>query len=335
MITFGNYPHIVYILLAAFLVLALFIAYLLWKRRVLFLFAGGDKGRLILRNSVRLIRLKESLIIVAVLLFAFTALRPQWGERVHEAKNEGVDLLVALDVSRSMLARDVKPDRLGRAKDAVRLLAESLKGDRIGLILFAGDAFLQCPLTNDMGAFMMFLNAAGPASMRLQGTDIGGALEAAARVFEKRRMTSRIFVLITDGEDHEDRVRGGLDRLKELGVSVYTAGIGGTLGETVPSGEGENSAEVYFRDSSGRLVRSRKDAGLLRRIALDTGGDYIDITDGLSGVFKILDAMAGQTKNEYGSRVIKEREERYHAFALVLAILLALEAVLPERRKLF
>ncbi len=333
MIAFGNYTYIIYIGLAVFLTAGLFIFYILWKRRILKYLSGHneDYGSMII-GSPRRRRLREIMVLVSILLFGLLILRPQWGENIREVNSEGSDVLIALDVSRSMLARDIEPSRLDRAKDAIRWIAGSLKGDRIGLILFAGDAFLQCPLTNDIGAFMMFLDAAGPDSIRLQGTDIGRMFAQAYRVFEKKRITSKIMVLITDGEDHEGAAIPAVQQFKEMGVSVYAVGVGRKGGDYIPAGEEEKSGgEVFKRDSGGKLIRSEKNPKLLKQLAGRTGGAYLDISDSFADLRFILQIIEDQHRNKYGSRVIKERKERFAPVAIVLLIFLVLELMIPER----
>ncbi|HOW82023.1 MAG TPA: VWA domain-containing protein [Spirochaetota bacterium] len=328
----GNYKYIIYVSLVSFAVLALYVLYLFWRRRALKLLLKNSRVReSLVRGSAAVARAREALIILSILLFAFIFLRPQWGEEVREVNSEGSDVLIALDVSNSMLARDVQPSRLQRAKDAVRWIAESLQGDRIGLVLFAGDAFLQCPLTNDIPAFMMFLDAADPSAIRLQGTDIGRALAEAYRVFEKKRLTSRMLVLITDGEDHEGSAEEAAALFRDLNVSVYSVGIGRDEGEVIPANEDEGSGDNYQHDSSGKLVRTSVNPGLLKKLAAMTGGSYIDITRDFSGLRFILEIIGDQQKNKYGSRIVKERKDRYQIFALILALILAAELALPER----
>ncbi|HPB81578.1 MAG TPA: VWA domain-containing protein [Spirochaetota bacterium] len=334
MISFGNYNYIIYILLSSALVLLLYGGYLIWKRSVVRRLLSDPVLRdMMVKQSRAMERLKSVLLAAAILLFAFTMLRPQWGEAMREVQNEGVDLLVALDVSRSMRARDVQPSRLERAKDAINLMADSLRGDRVGLVLFAGDAFIQCPLTGDLGAFKMFLDAADTDAVAAQGTNIGAAMEMAYRVFHTRRRTSRNFVIITDGEDHEGRVEQSAAKFRDLDVAVYAVGIGRDGGDLIPLGADEKSADIYVKDSGGNLVRTKKNAGVLKTIARETGGDYIDITNSMSGVYKILRKMSQQTQNRYGTMMVKQRTERYQIFALLLILILSAEALLPGRRK--
>ena len=332
MFQFGNYTYLIYIVSVSAVTLALFLFYLMWKRRAVSLLNRGVARGYLIRGSETIVRIKQVLVILSIILCALVVLRPQWGEQVREVHSEGSDVLIAMDVSPSMLAQDVKPSRLQRARDAVRWIVESLRGDRVGLILFSGDAFLQCPLTNDYGAFMMFLDAASPDSIYLKGTDIGMALRQAYRVFKNKRLTSRILVLITDGEDHEGTAEEAAGLFRDMDVAIYTVGIGRTGGEVIPSAGDANTADSYYRDNSGKLVKSMKDASFLKRIAGLTRGVYIDISDSLSGLHYVLDVIADQQKNRYGSRIIKEPREQYQIFAFILLLLLSIELMLPERK---
>ncbi|HSV97619.1 MAG TPA: VWA domain-containing protein [Spirochaetota bacterium] len=329
MMDFANYRYLAYVLLAGAIILAFYAAYLGWKRRVLRSLAPrADMRAALLAGSPIVRALKTVMIALCVVLFSVAVLRPRWGETMRESRNEGVDLLVALDVSRSMLARDVPPSRLERAKDAVRLMANSLGGGRTGMILFAGDAFLQCPLTEDAGAFMMFLDSAGVGSVRRQGTDIGRALEAAEKVFAAKRMTSKMLVLITDGEDHEGRAVDEARRLRKLGVSVHTVGIGTATGGAVPLDE---RSDEYLRDDGGGTIISGKNSAVLERIARETGGEHLDITADLSDIYRLIRLVGDQDKLSHGSRIVKEKVERFQLFVLVLIVLLSLELMIPER----
>ncbi len=334
MIAFGNFKYLVYIAGIAVVVLSVFIFYMYWKRSVLAgIIRRSGSVYYLIKGSFRRARIREGLIIAGIILSAFVVLRPQWGEKVREVRNEGSDVLIALDVSRSMLAGDVNPSRLQRSKDAIKWIVESLKGDRVGLILFAGDAFLQCPLTSDYGAFMMFLESAGPGSIPLQGTDIGRALDEAIRVFEKKRLTSKLLVLITDGEDHQGAAGPAAARFRKMDVSVYTVGIGREKGDYIPSIEDEETEDNYFRDRSGKLVRTRKNPDLLKKLAASTRGSYIDITRNLAGLRFILQIIEDQQSSQYGTRIIKERREYYQVFTLVLIIVLSAELMIPERKR--
>lgn len=323
---FGNYKYVLYILSAASVTLLSYVFYMFWRKK------SSPPGLKIL-GSRKIILARNIIIIVSIMLTAFTLLEPRWGERTRNVDNEGSDVVIALDVSLSMLAEDVKPSRLERAKSAVKWVAESMAGGRIALILFAGDSFLLCPLTSDIGAFLMFTDSASPDSVRLMGTDISKALTAGQKIFEKKRLTSKIFVLITDGEDNEGRALSAIKPLKELGVSIYTVGVGKTEGDFIPSaGEEQGESKIFYNDRSGKPVRTRKNQDLLQKLASETNGKYIDITEDIAGMRHVLDAISEQTKEKYATKIIKEKEEKFMAFAFLLIILLSVEIMMPEKK---
>jgi Ca-activated chloride channel family protein len=329
--SFANIGYLPAVAVCAFVALVCLIFHG-WRRRriVSGLFPRETQNSLILSRSEGGLLAKEILLGAAILLCAVTVLRPQWGEHTREVRKEGSDLLVVLDVSRSMNAADIKPSRLSRAKDAIRFAADSLKGDRAGIVLFAGSSFLQCPLTADIGAFHMFLDSASSDSVSTQGTDIGKALKIAGNVFKKKKTAARMMLLISDGEDNEGAVMSAVDDLKSQGVTIFTAGIGRSSGELVPAGGSDGS---LMRDSSGELVRSKKNEDLLRKIADATGGSYSDISDSLSGISAVTKALRSQQKNDFGISVITEREERYYIPAFLLVLLLLTELVISDRRR--
>jgi len=331
MIEFINSEYMLYIFAAGCAVIASHIFYSVWRRIAVYSAIGSrEAAKGTVSGFYSRILLKEVLLLIAVIVSCIALLGPGWGDSIKEISNEGTDVLIALDVSRSMLAKDVDPSRLEKAKSAVRLIAESLQGDRIGLLIFAGDSFLQCPLTNDVEAFMMFLESAGPDSVRVQGTDIGRMLAGAEKVYRKKRLTSKMLVVITDGEDHEGGVDAEADRFRELGVSVYTLGIGRS-GDFIPAG-GNDEAGNYYRDSSGSLIKTRKNEDLLKQLAGKTGGFYTDITDNFSGLGKVLNLIESKEKTYYGSKMVKQKIDRTYLFLLLLIILSGLEMFIQERK---
>lgn len=332
--SFGNAEYISYIMPVSAVVALLYFAYLALKARTLArLVPKAQRRGLIVQGSKAHMRFKPVLVILAIALYAFVMLRPQWGELMREERNEGTDLLVALDVSISMTARDAGAGRLEKAKDAVRMMAGSMRGGRAGLILFAGEAFMQCPLTSDMGAFMMFLDAAGPDSIKRQGTSLKSALDAAGRVFGRKRMTSRVLVLITDGEDHEGAVMTAAEKLRGLDVRIYAVGVGSPMGSEIPVPAGDDRDAASLRDTSGKPVVTGKNEALLTKLARSTGGRYLDITGGLSDVYVILRELSRQEQRDYGGRIVREKIERYQLFAAILAVLLLVEMSVPVRKK--
>jgi Ca-activated chloride channel homolog len=329
---FGNIDNLPFILSFSGVLVLVFLFYS-YRRRMIMKRAFFKRNIRVLDGgrSERYGLIKELCVFFAIIFAVFALLAPQWGERTREIKKEGTDLLVVLDVSFSMYATDIKTTRLERAKNAIRLIVDSMNRDRVGLVLFAGSAFIQCPLTTDLGAFSLFLDYASPASLKLQGTDIGKALDVAARVFEKKRTQSKMLLLITDGEDHEENVEPAVKKMKELGVAVYTAGIGSSSGGFITLNDGKG--DFLLKDRNGEPVRTKVNIDLLKKISSDTGGKYIDLNTSLSGVEVVISALRGENRSDFGSRIIKEQEERFYIPAFIFLILLIVELALTDRKK--
>ena len=321
----------IHIFVIGAVLIALHIFYAIWRRMAVnSAFGNKDAARKIISGDYSRILIKEILILLGIIFSSIVLLGPMWGDRMKKTDYEGTDVLIALDVSRSMLAKDVSTTRLERAKSAIRLIAGSLNGDRIGLIIFAGDAFIQCPLTNDMGAFTMFLESVSPDSINVQGTDIGRMLAEAEKVYKKKNLISKMLIVITDGEDHENRVDAEVEKFKEIGVAVYTLGIGRS-GDLIPL-EKKDDTENFYRDREGSLIKTGQNEDLLKELADKTGGFYTDITNSFSGINKIINIIEDKDKVYYGSKMVKEKIDRTYIFLIILIIILSAEMFIGERR---
>ena len=218
--------------------------------------------------------IRAVLLCGAVLALAVSLGGPMWGFRWQQVQREGIDLIVAIDTSRSMLATDVNPNRLARAKLAVQDLLAQLGGDRIGLVAFAGTGFLQCPLTLDFGAFSQSLDAVEAGIIPRGGTSLTAAIDTSLAAFEGRQAEHQALVIITDGEDHGSDLEDAIKRATERGVKIYTVGIGTSEGELIPLERGG-----FLKDRRGQVVKSRLDETTLQKVANDTGGAYLHATD--------------------------------------------------------
>ena len=269
------------------------------------------------------------------LILALTG--PQFGTRLAMAERRGVDVVVALDVSRSMRAQDVVPSRLQRAKYQIGELLDGLQGDRVALIIFAGQAFVQCPLTLDYGAVRMFMDIVGTEAISVQGTAIGDALDLAITSFDEEERQHRAVVLFTDGEDHLGDPLAVAERAAEAGVRVFAVGVGTPDGELIPgdaAGEGANStAGAFHKDSRGQYVKSRLDEETLRRIALTTEGDYFRSSLGGGEIGAIAEQLAQMDQRQFGATRFAQYEERYQIPLLLAVICFAMEAALADRRR--
>ncbi|MBI4436029.1 MAG: VWA domain-containing protein [Candidatus Omnitrophica bacterium] len=276
--------------------------------------------------------LKATLILFSVLFMILALAEPKWGFEVQEIKRRGTDVVVALDVSKSMLAEDVKPNRLSRAKLEIENLFSELTGDRVALVPFAGSSFIQCPLTVDYATAKLFLDDVNVTSIPRGGTDIGGAIHKAIEAFEAGGEGGRVILLVTDGEDHGKALEGPLKEAKEKGITIYPIGIGRPEGAPIPSPEAEGKTE-YVRSREGTVILSRLDPKLLEQIAASTGGKGGVIG---SGDFSLEDLYTHEiARLDKIERETQQKKEYHHRFQWPLSVaiaLLFLEGVLRERK---
>ena len=279
--------------------------------------------------SVAARRWKASLVVAAVTLLAIAVARPQFGTRVETLRREGQDVVVALDVSRSMYAEDVAPNRLERAKIEVGRIIQRLDGDRIGLVAFAGDAFVQSPLTADYGAAMMFLGAMDPESMSTQGTDLARAIEVSIEALAETPPENRIIVVVTDGEDHEGGLAEALLAAGEAEVTIHTVGVGSSEGVPLPDAGGGGR---FRRDDAGNVITTRLNETALQDVALQTGGEYHRIGQGAGGLGRLVERIEGGGR-EVESREVTQYEEQFQIFLGAALLLLLFEFIIPGRRR--
>lgn len=290
--------------------------------------------RLAPRRSGVLRGLRTALILAAAALALGAAVRPQVGARLVQVERKGIDALVILDVSLSMDATDVAPSRLERSKQEVRELMDGLRGDRVGIVIFSGNAFLLCPLTLDVAAANIFLDAVTVDVLPDPGTNLAAALDAAGRAFETEEPSTgaRMVVLFTDGEGHEGDVQEAAKRLADAGIPILSVGVGTPGGEPIPIRDEKGRLTGYKKDRSGNVVLSRLDEGTLREIADMTGGEYFPATIQGHEVDSMLDYVNKLERGELGGAVRRRVEERFQIPAAVAAIFLLLALMVPEAR---
>lgn len=304
------------------------------RRRALDRF--GERGRIDRLTSVASRRRigRAVLRLAAVALLATALARPQFGDRVETVRRAGQDVVVALDLSASMEAGDVAPSRLAAARLAVGRLIERFDGDRIGLVAFAGEAFVQSPLTLDYAAATLFLNAMEPDLVPVPGTDLGRAIEVALDGFGDPGERSRQIVVITDGEDHEGALDAAVERAVDEGVRIHAVGMGSTAGVPIPGFDENGAPNGFLRDAEGSVVTTRLDDVTLQRVADRTGGAYYHAAAGSGAAFERLVAeLTGGEGEEIESREVTRYEEQYQIFLGLALVLLVAEALLPERRR--
>jgi Ca-activated chloride channel family protein len=278
------------------------------------MFPGHSLKRQRLKNFVRTLVIGVAIIALA---------RPQWGTKWERVEQRGLGIIVALDTSKSMLAQDIKPNRLQQAKWGIRDLVKELRGDRIGLVAFAGDAFLQCPATIDYAAFLMMLDDVYAGIVPVGGTDLFRALENSIESFDKMEESTadKVIILISDGEGHTGDPLALLPRLKKEGIRVFAIGVGTLAGEMIETSEG------LVKDQDGNVIKSRLNEGMLERIAFDTGGFYVRSASGDFGLERVYQqGIAELQREESESRMSRIWVERFQWFVGGALLLLLLEA---------
>ena len=242
-------------------------------------------------------RYKFLFLFLGMIFLVICLARPQYGTHMVMLKREGQDIMIVIDVSKSMLAEDMKPSRLGKAKEEVRGLLSRLKGDRVGLVAFAGTAFIQCPLTLDYSAAQMFLDVIDVDLIPEPGTDIGSAIQKATSAFNKQERKNKVMIIITDGEDFGGDIKSAVREAKLDGVKIYTIGIGKPEGEPIPIRNDRGDMIGYKKDENGELVLTRLDEQGLQEIAAETDGRYYHASAGEIALDQIYEDISALPKH--------------------------------------
>lgn len=266
------------------------------------------------------------LFTLAFALFVIGLARPQIGAKLKEHQAKGAEIMICLDVSNSMLAEDYSPNRLDRAKLAISKIVDRLQGDRIGLIVFAGSSFVQLPITTDYVSAKMFLSSVNTESVPVQGTAIGDAVLTAAKSFSIQSEKSRAIIVITDGENHEDDPISAAEQVAEMGIKLYTIGVGSAEGQPIPK-DGS-----LMKDKDGNIVVTRLDEATLQSMADAGNGAYVHAGNEEFGLNPIIDDIKKMEDEEFNSLVFEEYDEQYMYFFAAALLLLVLEMLIGERR---
>jgi Ca-activated chloride channel homolog len=277
-------------------------------------------------------KIKLGLICIVIMFLIVAAADPQVGTRVEEVKQAGIDVYICLDVSLSMQAQDIKPSRLEKAKYEIANLINKLHGDRIGLIVFAGEAYVQFPLTTDYSAANLFLNAVDVNSVPEPGTAIASAVALATKSFDYKYNTQRVIVVITDGEDHQGDIDKAVADATDKGIKIYTIGLGSPDGVPIPVLNDKGQQTGFKLDSNGNIVITKLDEATLQRIASEGGGKYFRGSNNQDELDLIYKDLSGFTKTEYGVKKVTNYEDRFYYFLAPAIFLLLLEYFLTERK---
>ena len=311
----------------------LFLTWAEGKRRIALTRLGEEALIMHLSQSVNWggRKWRSSLWLLALSLIIIALARPQWGSQVRVVEQEGVQMMVLLDVSKSMLAQDIKPDRLTRAKLEISDLMDQLGGDELGLVLFSGASFIQFPLTSDYNTARSFLSSAGPGSISRAGTELGDAIRTAMSGFDQMHENQKVMLILTDGENHQPDVMQAAQEAAREEVLIYTIGFGSPQGEPIPEYGPDGSLLGYLKDKNGEVVLSRLDEDTLREIAQTSSGRYYRArADGSE--LRELNAELDKLKTaQLEARFETTRIERFQIFLLGAALALLTSELIPER----
>ncbi len=274
---------------------------------------------------------RSILVLLILALLILSLANPQIGTKYEEVKQTGIDVFILLDVSLSMKAEDIKPNRIEAAKHSIGMLIEKLRGDRIGLVVFSGAAFVQFPLTTDYAAANLLLNAISFNTVPQQGTAIAEAIRTATKSFREDAKTEKVIVIITDGEDHEGDITSAVNDATEKGIKIYTIGMGSQSGVPIPLGNQSGQA-AYKTDNQGNIVLTRLDELTLQQIANDGNGKYYHGTSGGNELEAIYNDLSKLEKTEFGTTRVTDYEDRFYYLLAPAILLLLLEFFFTEKR---
>ncbi|MBL4593661.1 MAG: VWA domain-containing protein [Flavobacteriales bacterium] len=314
------------------LIIAVFILVQNWKNRKLRKFGNQEIIKRLMPNvSTTLPIVKFVLYTFAIGFLLIGLANLQFGTKLEEVKREGIDLMICLDVSNSMLAEDLSPNRLERSKRAIYQLIEKLHNDRLGIIVFAGEAYVQLPITTDYSSAKLFLETIGTDIVPTQGTSISSAINLAMESFDFKNETSKSIIVITDGENHEDDAKSAAAEAASENVTVHTIGMGSEKGSPIPIYK--NGAQIDFRkDNEGNTVVTKLNEPMLKEIATAGNGSYVRANNAKGGLNVIMAEIDKMEKKEFGSKSFKDYEDRFQLFLIIALFLIVVEYFISNRR---
>lgn len=320
----------IYLWMLLIIPILVLVRFIVWQKRKRNLRKFGDPSLLKeMMPDVSKYRptIKFCLLLSAITILIFMIARPQVGSKISHEKREGIEVLIALDISNSMLAQDVIPSRLEKSKLLIEDLVDHFTNDKVGLVVFAGDAFVQLPITNDYVSAKMFLQNINPSLITTQGTDLARAISLSQSCFTQREHIGRAIIVITDGEDHEG---GALEAAREAykkGINVFILGVGTSKGAPIPDGNGG-----YLKDNSGQIVLSALNEQMCQQVAKAGNGVYIHVDNTSDAQEKLNKEFSKLQSGTSDTVVYSEYNEQFQIFGIILLLLLIVETILLESR---
>lgn len=329
LIKFAAIKNLVFLPLLVIAILFLFLRYFKTKR-VVKNFGSASRLKFLLKNYSKTKKLVKLILFIFALIFIFIALlRPQWDKREEFVEQKGRDLFIAIDISRSMLAQDLKPNRLEFAKQKIRKLVSNLKAERVSLIIFSGTSIVQCPLTTDYGAFFMFLDQLGVETISQGTTAIDQPIENVLNIIKNQKnKKTKLLVIFTDGEDFSSNLVSVREKAVNAGLKIFTMGVGTEQGAPIPVEDINGQVQGHIKDSAGNIVISKLNDGILNVLAVETGGKYFRVTDSDRDLRTLISIVEGFEKENFEDKKLSALQDRYNYFLIISFACLILEWLL-------
>ena len=332
MLRYDNIEFLYLLALIPLLIIGI-IMYSKWQKNSILKFGDINLlNQLMQSHSVFRKKIKNTLFVLAITFLIVGLSNPQVGTKMEEVKREGVDLMIAIDLSYSMMAQDIKPNRLERAKQAISRLIDKLEGDRIGLVVFAGEAYVQLPITTDYSAAKLFLSTVNTSIIPTQGTKIGNAIDLCSKSFDKGNAQSKAIIIITDGETHDEEAIESAKKAKEDGIYIHTLGMGLTKGGPIPIYNKYGSTSEFRKDRKGNVIITKLNESMLEEIALAGEGTYIRANNSKSGLSSLFEEINKMEKKEIGTMIFTNYKDRFQIFIGISLVLLILNLFFLERK---
>lgn len=323
------HPEFLYLFLILPALVLFYIYALIWKRRAIKRYGSPSLLKALMPDrSPKRQHLKFGFLLAAIAMLIVVVAGPQFGSKLETVKRQGIEIMVCLDVSNSMLAEDVAPNRLEKAKQMLGKLTDGFTNDKVGLIVFAGDAFTQLPITSDYISAKMFLSSINPSMVSTQGTAIGAAINLAVRSFTPSETSDKAIILITDGENHEDDAAGAAKAAAEKGIHVNIVGMGDPKGAPIPI-PGSNN---YMKDKEGNVVITKLSEQMCQEIAASGDGMYVRADNSNAALKALQKEIDKMNKSELDSKVYSEYDEQFQVFAWIALVLLIVEYLILDRK---
>ena len=332
MLRYDNIEFLYLLALIPVLIIGI-IMYSKWQKNSILKFGDINLlNQLMQSHSIFRKKIKNTLFVLAITFLIVGLSNPQVGTKMEEVKREGVDLMIAIDLSYSMMAQDIKPNRLERAKQAISRLIDKLEGDRIGLVVFAGEAYVQLPITTDYSAAKLFLSTVNTSIIPTQGTKIGNAIDLCSKSFDKENAQSKAIIIITDGETHDEEAIESAKKANEEGIYIHTLGMGLTKGGPIPIYNKYGSTSEFRKDREGNVIITKLNESMLQEIALAGEGTYIRANNSKSGLSSLFEEINKMEKKEIGTMIFTNYKDRFQIFIGISLVLLILNLFFLERK---